>query len=132
MTRDADHRTCGGGRGDRLGDAEPAGEDGSGRVPHVRTSVHGPKTFFFQMLSLPARGFLLLAAVFSPKHFAAATKGRVAHISLVFREMWDTTALKPANFVFSLGALILQPDFRPSGRRTRSSNKINPRGSTIR
>jgi hypothetical protein len=28
---------------------------GSGRVPHVRPSVHGPKTIF-QMLSLHARG----------------------------------------------------------------------------
>jgi hypothetical protein len=40
----------------------------------------------------------------TPLNFVPATKSRVPHISLVFCEMWDTTALDPADFLLSLGA----------------------------
>jgi hypothetical protein len=47
----------------------------TGRVPHVRPSVRGPKK--------------ILSIAFP----IGLTKPRVPHISLVFREMWDTTKL---------------------------------------
>jgi hypothetical protein len=48
---------------------------GTGRVPHVRPSVRGPK-------KISSTAFTI-----------GLTKPRVPHISLVFREMWDTTNL---------------------------------------
>jgi hypothetical protein len=50
-----------------------------GRVPHVRLSVRGTKTTGRS----PTNAFVLI--------FRNATNPRVPHISLVFREMWDTT-----------------------------------------
>ena len=47
----------------------------TGRVPHVRPSVRGPKK------------------IFSTAFTIGLIKPRVPHISLVFREMWDTTNL---------------------------------------
>ena len=48
---------------------------GSGRVPHVRTSVHGPK---------------MRAKPFKRSCRSFTHEGRVHHISLVFREMCST------------------------------------------
>ena len=56
------------------------------RVPHVRTSVRGIRKT--GRSPIKALSFL----------FSVTTKTRVPHISLVFCEMWDTTALPPNPF----------------------------------
>jgi hypothetical protein len=49
----------------------------------------------------------------TPLNFVPATKSRVPHISLVFCEMWDTTALDAADFLLSLGAKPRDLQFTP-------------------
>jgi hypothetical protein len=64
-----------------------------GRVPHVRPSVRGPKTMDAQqsLLTLP---FSSRASwKINGRLPVPVTQARVPHISLVFREMWDTTIL---------------------------------------
>ena len=56
------------------------------RVPHVRTSVRG----LIKTGRSPIKALSFLVSV--------TTNTRVPHLSLVFCEMWDTTALPPKPF----------------------------------
>ncbi len=66
----------------------------TGRVPHVRPSVRGTKTRGEappKLLSKPAADPVGLPQL-QPSNSLNQKDRRVPHISLVFREMWDTTA----------------------------------------
>ena len=69
-------------------------------MPLVRLSVRGPKMMGAAQRSLSPRVQMSVAMDKRMRGLKnqVATNLRVPHISLVFREMWDTTAFDPRTF----------------------------------